>query len=102
MAEQTERIESIQRRVLRVIYPNLSYAEALQCTGFETLQARRERMARAFFGKVFAPDHKLHHLLPEPRPFGNELRAAKKYPKPALTTNRAKRTPLNYALAHWQ
>ena len=83
MAEQTDRIESMQRRVLRAIYPDLSYAEALQCTGFKTLQARRERVARAFFGKVLAPDHKLHHLLPEPCQLGYELRAAKKYLQPA-------------------
>ena len=59
-------------------------------------------MARAFFGKVLAPDHELHHLFPEPHQLGYELRAAKKYLEPALRTNRAKQTLLNYALARWQ
>ena len=46
MTEQTEKIEWIQRRALRVIYPEKSYTEALQCTGLKTLQAHRESMAK--------------------------------------------------------
>ena len=47
-------------------------------------------MARSFFEGVAAPDHKLHHLLPEPRQLGYGLRGAKKYSVPALKTNRAR------------
>ena len=59
-------------------------------------------MATAFLGKVLAPNHKPHHLLPEPRKLGYELRAATKYSEPALRTNGAKQILLNYALAHWR
>ena len=100
--EQTDRIESVQRRALRIIDPGLSYNEALTLTGLETLHARRERMSQSFFLKTLAPDHKLHHLIPEPREVRYGLRRANRYPVPAHRTQRARKNLIIFGLANWQ
>ena len=58
--EQSSRIERLQKRALRIIYPNASYDEALTLSGLETLHARRERIAQNFFNEVLSPEHRLH------------------------------------------
>ena len=92
--EQADRIESVQS----IIEPGLSYHEALALTGLETLHARRERMARAFFEAILSPGHKLHHLLPDPRPVNYGLRRRHRYPATSLRTQRARRTLINTVL----
>ena len=101
-AEQADRIESVQRRALRIIEPGLSYQEALASTGLEMLHSRRERMAQAFFEAILSPDHRLHYLLPDPRPVSYGLRSRNDYAVPSLRTQRARRTLINYGLEHWQ
>ena len=44
-------IESIQRRALKIIYPDLSYADALDTTGFDTLIDRRGDACKSFVQK---------------------------------------------------
>ena len=41
---QSDEIESIQRRCLRIVFPELSYSDALQIAGLEQLSVRRERL----------------------------------------------------------
>ena len=43
------------------------YGQALAAVGLETLHARCQRQAHAFYQKMQDPRHKLHHLLPESR-----------------------------------
>jgi len=100
--EQADCIEGIQRRALRIAHPELPYEEALMLAGLDTLNARRERLARSFFVNMLAPGHKLNHLIPEPRELGYGLRRANKYPLPRLHTQRAKKTLVNHGLCHWQ
>ena len=47
----SDEIESLQKRALRIILPNHSYAEALKQLGLETLQNRRESLSTKFFQK---------------------------------------------------
>ncbi|CAB3992125.1 Hypothetical predicted protein [Paramuricea clavata] len=42
-------IESIQRRALKIIYPDLSYADALDTTGFDILIDRRGDACKSTF-----------------------------------------------------
>ena len=74
--EQSDQIERLQKRALRLICPDSSSDEALILSGLETLHARRERVARNFFDEVLFPEHTLHHLLPEPHDVRYDLRAA--------------------------
>lgn len=57
-------IERVQKRVLRIILPDLHYKEALVKTGLERLDTRRERITRETFQTIKEPNHVLHNLLP--------------------------------------
>ena len=53
----------MQSRCLRIIYPALSYADALSMTGLDRLDDRRERMVHELFNEVKGPGHALNKLL---------------------------------------
>ena len=57
-------IERVQRRVLRIIFPALSYSDALSAAGITRLETRRENIVRECFQEMKCPDHFLHHLVP--------------------------------------
>ncbi len=65
-------VERIQRRALRIIYPNLSYRRALEVTSLPSLSQRRDELCRSYFIKMTDSTHKLHYLLPDKR--SNSLR----------------------------
>ena len=83
--EKSERLESVQKRALHVVYPDLSYRRALSLTGMHTLHQRREDTAKEFFVQLLQPGHKLHYLLPQPRDIGYNLRSLPKYPRVGKT-----------------
>jgi len=92
----------LSRRALRIVDPDLSYQGALSVTGLNTLRARRERISQDFFLKIFSPEHRLHHLISEPREVRYGLRRASRFPVPVCPTGRAQRTLVNYGLVNWQ
>ena len=49
---QSDLIESIQRRALRIIIPSMSYSDALKFTGLDTLCTRRQNSCVAFINKL--------------------------------------------------
>ena len=51
-ATLSEDIESLQRRALRIIYPELSYMDALVVSGLDTLANRRHECCMKFISKV--------------------------------------------------
>ena len=99
--EQSDGIELVQRRALSIIEPDATNEEALAAVGLESVCARSERQARAFYLKMEDPNHKLHHLLPEPRQLIYGLRQSRKYTGQRLKTDRAKNTLVHYGLSHW-
>lgn len=99
---QSDRLESIQKRAFRIIHPEQSYSESLQCLGMQTLHQRREELSRAFFACMMDPSHKLNYLLPKPRNIGHSLRHQTKYPRIACKHERYKNTLIPHGLAHWQ
>jgi hypothetical protein len=56
-------VENVQSRCLKIIYPALSYADALSVTGLERLDDRRERMVHELFNEVKRPGHALNKFL---------------------------------------
>ena len=44
----TNLIEIIQKRALKIVFPALSYANALTCSCFETLEVRRISLSKTF------------------------------------------------------
>ena len=61
---QSDDLERVQRRCLKIIYPELSYSDALFVSGLEELSCRRENLVRAVFNEIKSPTHVLNHLLP--------------------------------------
>lgn len=60
-------LERPQRRgERRIIYPTLSYAEALSASGLPTISKRREEISSKLFVEISINEgHKLHSLFPE-------------------------------------
>ena len=44
----SSKLESIQRTALKVVFPGVSYKEALAISGFPSLEVRRETLSRKF------------------------------------------------------
>ncbi len=58
-------IESVQKRALRIIHPELTYIEAINQAKLETLYERREKLCMKLFSSIEANnDHKLKELMP--------------------------------------
>ena len=59
-AALSHKLEGIQRGVLRLAFPDLSYNEALACSNLSTLHSCRETLSRHAFVDMLSPGHKLH------------------------------------------
>ena len=87
----SDELERIQKRALRIIYPFASYSEALEKCDLPYLYDRRNTLASKIFEEICCdPNHKLHHLLPEPNRRTVNLRNRRKFNVPACRTNRLK------------
>ena len=100
--EQSSQLESVQRRALQVVYPDLSYRRALQAAELQTLHQRREDMSRAYFQEMMKPSHKLNYLLPGPRRVGYNLRLKAQYGRLYCQTKRFQKTLVPHGLINWQ
>ena len=78
----TNQLESQQVRALRIIFGDMSYEEALDFTGLQTLEDRRESIAWQLFMSILHPDNCLNKLLPERRNQDSisRLQVARSYP----------------------
>ena len=63
----TSRLSDVQvQRCTRIIYPTLSYDEALSASGLPTLSKRREEVSLKLFTEISTnKEHKLHSFLPD-------------------------------------
>ena len=59
----TREIENVQKRCLKIIFPVLSYNDALKISGLERLSDRREKAAHELFKEIKKPGHVLNELL---------------------------------------
>jgi len=57
-------IERAQRRCLKLLYPALSYNQALNKSGLERLDSRHDAITQKMFQEIKDPKHPLHYLLP--------------------------------------
>ncbi len=62
---QSEDIERIQKRALRIMYPELKYHEALMESNLKTLTDRRDDMCVQLIKDMSKTNYKLNHLLPK-------------------------------------
>lgn len=62
----SEDIERIQKRVLSIILPDMSYQDCLDRLGLPTLKERRNELCKRLFDSIANNSgHKLHNLLQE-------------------------------------
>jgi len=100
--EQSNALEHVQKRALRIAYPHLDYERALSAAGLGRLSERRESACCNFFQAMLVPSHRLHHLIPERRTLAHDLRKRIAYPVPSLRFKRTKRSLVNYGLSKFQ
>jgi len=96
---QSETLEAIQRRALRIIYPptiGMPYISALCLANLSSLHDRREHTNRQFFRSI--PSSCISSLLHD---VTSRLRAASVYPRPVTRTKRYT-SFINYCLLNYQ
>ena len=77
-----DEIESVQRRALRIVLPNLLYAEALDSTNLHTFKQRRQvQWQKPYRNILVQRNNKLGNLLPEPKQHKYSLRSARNFDK---------------------
>ena len=99
---QSELLESVQRRALRIIRPGLPYKDACEYFRIPTLKDRRIKLCEMFFMSLCKPEHYLHDMLPEARNVAYGLRNTNKYPVPRCKTNRYKNSFIPWCLFNCQ
>ena len=87
-----DEIEQVQKRVLRIVYPNLHYEDALIEASIESLYTRRQIACNKFFNQILNnPNHKLNNLIPKiDTSLNYQLRNDKKIHVPRFYTERFK------------
>ncbi len=95
-------IESIQRRALRIIKSELSYADCLHYFKLKRLDTRRMDICRNIFKSVRSNKNVINHLLPEARVNKYRLRKLNEYPKIKTRTKRFKNTFIPFCLDNYQ
>ena len=96
--DQSNQLESVQRRALTIVLPDCSYACALQSLNLQTLKARRHELGLRLFRKMQSPSHKLHSLLPKRVTHNYALRKPVKLPLPRVRTVRCKNSFITWGL----
>ena len=85
----SDEIERIQRRALRIIFPNCTYSEALVRAGLPMLFSRRQSLCQELFHNIVSDsNHKLHQLLPPRASHNRRLRFTRMFDSPIYKTNR--------------
>ena len=86
-----DQIESIQKRALKIAFPQSSYAASLRNVGLLTLYQRRENQCLSFYKNIHQhPDDKLRTLLPSAISHKFSLRNKRTYPMYKCKTERYK------------
>ena len=88
----SNKIEHVQKRALRILYPGLHYIDALQIAQIPPLDTRRRELCMKTFEKIAKTNNRLNHLLPPTREVahGRTLRNKDCLSLPKCRTNRYK------------
>ena len=95
-------LESIQRRSMKIIEPNLTYELAFAKHNLIKTSARREKLAKKFFYAICLKSSRLHYLIPQPINTRYSLRNRRKLPLPKVKTNRFKHSLIPHGLFNYQ
>ena len=87
------KMERLQKHALRIILPDLSYAEALVALDITSLYERREALSNALFDQIVRDQcHSLHDLLPPCSRSTYSMHGQRCFKPPICKTNRFKNT----------
>ena len=89
----SDKIEKVQKRAFRIIYPEVEYTHALRISQCKRLSERRQDICEQTFKKIQDPDCKLNYILPLLRSnkHDRELRNSSHYCLPRCRTERYKK-----------
>ena len=97
-----DQIESIQKRALKIAFPQSSYAASLRNVGLLTLYQRRENQCLSFYKNIHQhPDDKLRTLLPSAISHKFSLRNKRTYPMYKYKTERYKNSFIPKCVRNW-
>ena len=86
-------MKRLQKRALRIMQPDLAYAEALVALDITSLYERRKALSNALFDQIVRDQsHKLHDLLPPRNESINCTRSQRYFKLPIWKTNRFNNT----------
>ncbi|PFX29204.1 RNA-directed DNA polymerase from mobile element jockey [Stylophora pistillata] len=60
-------IERVQKRALRILFPALSYKDAIVAANSTRLNVRRDELCKKVWGGICVPGSRLYHLIPPKR-----------------------------------
>ena len=96
--KQSNSIESVQKRLLRLLFPDSPYSESLKLSGLQSLYNRREQLANETFQQIKDPNHVLHNLLKTRQPINKSVRNFYPFEIPRGRTNRLNKSFINYCI----
>ena len=99
---QSDTIERIQKRAMRIIYPNEEYSDAIEKEGTETLSQIRSKLCKKLFTQIQHPTHVLNHLLPKENENTSTRRHTTRYTLPQVNSNRYKNSFIMHSLFNFQ
>ncbi len=100
--EQKRMLESIQKRALRISFPEDDYNQACERTKLPTLDERRIKLCKSLFLKALNPDDKLNYLFADCIQHDHVLRKSNAYKLPKCKTDRYKNTFVPFCLYNFQ
>jgi hypothetical protein len=98
----SDRIEMVQKRAMKAIYPGMTYVDILNLVGIAPLSVRRTNICTKYFNDMKKNNHKLHHLLPDQRYVQYDLRSHFQYPLVKCRTSRYKNSFIPWCLSNCQ
>ena len=97
-----DQVESIQKRALKIAFPQSSFTTSLRSTGLLTLYQRRENQCLSFYKNIHQhSDDKLRTLLPSAISHKFSLRNKRTYPMYKCKTERYKNSFIPKCVRNW-
>ena len=94
-------IEHVQRRAMRIIFPDVSYEISLERCGLSTLSARRAVLCDRLFDTLSLPSHiKLNYILPGKHNATYNTRHKRTFILPRMHTDRYRKSFIPAMCSH--
>ena len=99
---QSDVLEGIQRRAMKIVFPHLPYESALSKAKLPTIKERHTQLCKGMFEAMKKEGHKIHHLLPPKKNANYNLRNKRDFSPPKCRTMRYSNSFVPFCLAKLQ